>query len=196
MSVLILVSNGAIQCSNRICSQDQSKISTKFVKISPKHQKSTCWNLGTSVLIWVSNGDTQRSNRICSQDQHAQAQHWLRHAQHWPRTLSRSRQGGGLPPLALFALGSSANAEHAWANVESEHAHLGYISCCCVGCHHSKPKSKLTSPDFNMWPFGVLDCFWQMLNWFWTDFGYISCCCVGWHHSKPKSKLTSPNLNM
>ena len=34
-----------------------------------------------SVLIWVSNCAFQRSNRICSQDQHAQAQHWLRHAQ-------------------------------------------------------------------------------------------------------------------
>ena len=69
MSVLILVSNGAIQRSNRICSQDQSKISPKFVKINPKHQKSTCWNLGRSVLILVSNGAIQRSNRICSQDQ-------------------------------------------------------------------------------------------------------------------------------
>ena len=57
-----------------------------------------------SVLILVSNGAIQRSNRICSQDQHAQAQHWLwqaqlMHAQHWPRTQSRSRQGGGGPPL-------------------------------------------------------------------------------------------------
>ena len=63
-----------------------------------------------SVLIWVSNGDVQRSNRICSQDQHAQAQHWLRqaqlmHAQHWPRTQSRSRQGGGCPPLPCSHLG-------------------------------------------------------------------------------------------
>ena len=33
---------------------------------------------------------------------------------------------------------------------------LGYISCCCVGWHRSKPKSKLTSPDFNMLTFGVL----------------------------------------
>ena len=62
-------------------------------------------------------GAIQRSNTICSQDQHAQAQHWLRqaqlmHAQHWPRTQSRSRQGG-LPSLALFAFGSEANAEHA-----------------------------------------------------------------------------------
>ena len=47
------------------------------------------------------------SNRICSQDQHAQAQPWLRHAQaqlvhaqHWPKTLSCSRQGGAaLHPL-------------------------------------------------------------------------------------------------
>ena len=49
---------------------------------------------------------TDVRNRICSQDQHAQAQHWLRqaqlmHAQHWPRTQSRSRQGGGLPPPCL-----------------------------------------------------------------------------------------------
>ena len=63
-----------------------------------------------SILIWVSNGDVQRSNRICSQDQHAQAQHWLRqaqlmHAQHWPRTQSRSRQGGGCPPLPCSHLG-------------------------------------------------------------------------------------------
>ena len=85
MSVLILVSNGAIQRSNRICSQDQhadlghislgqqpilatmswnvrniwptlTKISPEFVKISPKHPKSTCWNLGMSVLILASNG--------------------------------------------------------------------------------------------------------------------------------------------
>ena len=34
-----------------------------------------------SVLILVSNGDVQRSFQMCSQDQHAQAQHWLRHAQ-------------------------------------------------------------------------------------------------------------------
>ena len=66
-SVLILVSNGAIQRSNRICSQDQSKISPTFVKISPKHQKSTCWNLGMSVLSLVSNGDVQRSFRTCIQ---------------------------------------------------------------------------------------------------------------------------------
>ena len=57
-----------------------------------------------------SNGDIQRVNRICSQDQHAQAQHWLRqaqlmHAQHWPRTQSRSRQGGGCPPLPCSHLG-------------------------------------------------------------------------------------------
>ena len=63
-----------------------------------------------SVLIWVSNCAFQRSNRICSQDQHAQAQHWLRqaqlmHAQHWPRTQSRSRQGGGCPPLPCSHLG-------------------------------------------------------------------------------------------
>ena len=30
---------------------------------------------------------------------------------------------------------------------------LGYISCCRVGCHRSKPKSKLTSPNFNMLTF-------------------------------------------
>ena len=56
--------------------------------------------------------------RTCGQDQHAQAQHWLRqaqlmHAQHWPRTQMRTRQGGGSPPLALNGFGSSANAEHA-----------------------------------------------------------------------------------
>ena len=52
------------------------------------------------------------------QYQHAQAQHGLRraqaqlmHAQHWSRTQSRSRQGGGAAPLALFAFGSEANAE-------------------------------------------------------------------------------------
>ena len=39
---------------------------------------------------------------------------------------------------------------------QDQHADLGYISCCCVGWHHSKPKSKLTSPDFNMLTFGVL----------------------------------------
>ena len=33
-------------------------------------------------------------------------------------------------------------------------ADLGYISCCRVGCHRSKPKSKLTSPNFNMLTFG------------------------------------------
>ena len=61
---------------------------------------------------------------LTSQDQHAQAQHWLSHAQahlmhaqHWPRTQSRSRQG---PPLALFALGSEANAGDACA--QPEHA--------------------------------------------------------------------------
>ena len=65
-----------------------------------------------SVWILVSNCAFQRSNRICSQDQHAQAQHWLRHAQaqlmhaqHWPRTQSRSRQGGGCPPLPCSHLG-------------------------------------------------------------------------------------------
>ena len=34
--------------------------------------------------------------------------------------------------------------------------------------HHSKPKSKLTSPDFNMLTFGVLGWFWQFLDWFWS----------------------------
>ena len=41
--------------------------------------------------------------RTCGQDSHAQTQHWLRHAQaqvmhaqHWPETLSRSRQGRNL----------------------------------------------------------------------------------------------------
>ena len=74
--------------------------------------QNRCWKLGMSVLILVSNGDIQRSNRICSQDQHAQAQHWLRHAQaqlmhaqHWPRTQSRSRQGGGCSPLPCSHLG-------------------------------------------------------------------------------------------
>ena len=174
MSVLILVSNGAIQRSNRVCSQESANIRPKPRKISQNHQKSTCWNLGMSVLSWVSNGAFQRSNRICSQDQHAQAQHWLRqaqlmHAQHWPRTQSCSRQGG-LPPLASFAFGSKNNAEpawaepeHAWANVEPEHADLGYISCCCVERHHSKPNSKLSSLNFNMLTFGDL-------GWFGSDF--------------------------
>ena len=50
-----------------------------------------------SVLILISNCAFQRSNKICSQDQHAQAQHWLRHAQaqlmhpqHWPWTQMRT----------------------------------------------------------------------------------------------------------
>ena len=64
-------------------------------------------------MILFLNDEVQRSFRISSQDGHAQTQHWLRRAQHWPRTLSRSRQGGGLPPLALFELGSEANAEYA-----------------------------------------------------------------------------------
>ena len=46
--------------------------------------------------------------RTCSQDPHAQQ--WLRqaqlmHAQHWPRTQSRSRQGGGCPPPPCSHLG-------------------------------------------------------------------------------------------
>ena len=71
------------------------------------------------VLILVSNRAFQCSNRICCQDRHAQAQHWLRHAQpqlmyaqHEPQTLMRTRQGGQ-PPLALNGLGSLANAEYA-----------------------------------------------------------------------------------
>ena len=44
---------------------------------------------------------------------------------------------------------------------------LGYISCCRVGCHRSKPKSKLTSPNFNMLTLCVsvflLIRFWPML---------------------------------
>ena len=63
-------------------------------------------------MMLVSNGDIQRSKRTCSQEQHAQAQHWLlhaqaqlMHAQHWPRTQSRSRQGGGCPPLPCSHLG-------------------------------------------------------------------------------------------
>ena len=143
-----------------------------------------------SILILVSNGDVQRSFRICSQDQHAQAQHWLRHAQaqlmhaqHWPRTLSRWKQGGRAPPVLYpnsvprvqersERSGRSERSERAeqcsehsrtwwprWAVGrgicgQDQHADLGYISCCCVGCHHSKPKSKLTSPDFNMLTFG------------------------------------------
>ena len=31
---------------------------------------------------------------------------------------------------------------------------LGYIPCCCVGGHRSKPKLKLTSPNFNMLTLG------------------------------------------
>ena len=61
-----------------------------------------------SVLILVSNYAFQRRNRIRRRDEHAQAQHWLRHAQaqlvhaqHWPRILSRSSQGGAAP-LASF----------------------------------------------------------------------------------------------
>ena len=59
-------------------------------------------------FILVSNCAFQRSSRICSQDRHTQVQHWLRHAQpqnmhaqHWPRTLSRSRYQGreGRPHL-------------------------------------------------------------------------------------------------
>merc|ERR1711966_219012 len=56
---------------------------------------------------------TPRSTRYAvGQDQHAQAQHWLRHAQaqlmhaqHWPRTRMRTRQGGGCPPLPCSHLG-------------------------------------------------------------------------------------------
>ena len=55
--------------------------------------------------------ETRRMYSIgtCSQDQHAQAQHWLRqaqlmHAQHWPRTQMRTRQGGR-PPLPRKTLG-------------------------------------------------------------------------------------------
>ena len=39
---------------------------------------------------------------------------------------------------------------------QDQHADLGYISCCRVGCHHSKPKSKLTSPNLNMSTFVIL----------------------------------------
>ena len=57
--------------------------------------KHSIKNLVMLVLILVSNCAFQCSNRICSQDQHAQAHHWLKHAQaqlmhaqHWPRTQS------------------------------------------------------------------------------------------------------------
>ena len=43
---------------------------------------------------------------------HAQSQ--LMHAQHWPWTLSRWRQGGG--PPCLLRIRSMANAEHALRN--------------------------------------------------------------------------------
>ena len=68
----------------------------------------------------------------CSGSTLAQVQ--LMHAQHWLRTLGRSKQAG-IPPLALFGLGSSANVdhaqaepEHAWSHVEPEHADLEYKS--------------------------------------------------------------------
>ena len=56
--------------------------------------------------------------------------------------------------------GICSQDQHAQAQYWPEHADLGYISCCCVGCHHSKPKSKLTFPDFNtltyFWRFGLI----------------------------------------
>ena len=84
-----------------------------------------------SVLILVSNGDIQRSNRICSQDQHAQAQHWLRHAQaqlmhaqaraqaqHWIMHAQAWAQAQAqLQRKRLAAASSEAEPEH-----EAEHA--------------------------------------------------------------------------
>ena len=72
-----------------------------------------------SVLILVSNGDIQRSNRIYSQDQHAQAQHWLRHAQAQlmhdqaqPYLISPRRRRGGDAAYLILATYPSANSRH------------------------------------------------------------------------------------
>ena len=60
-----------------------------------------------SVLLMSSKGDVQRSLWMCSQDQHAQAQHWLRHAQAQlmhaqaqPYLISPRRRRGGAASLA------------------------------------------------------------------------------------------------
>ena len=50
---------------------------------------------------------------------------------------------------------------------QDQHADLGYISCCCVGWHRSKPKSKLTSPDFNM--LTDFDIFWTNVGQCWPN---------------------------
>ena len=75
-----------------------------------------------------------------------------------PADFPRSLPGLGGPQLLLAsarAIVSSRRELHR-SSIEPEHADLGYISCCCVGRHHSKPKSKLTSPNFNMLAFGDL----------------------------------------
>ena len=62
--------------------------------------------------------------------------------------------------------GRSERSERAERSERSEQC--SEHSWRCVGCHHSKPKSKLTSPNFNMLTFDVLVRFWQFLNWFWS----------------------------
>ena len=86
----------------------QAQLGSLFDPNHTKPSKVNMLKFGDISFILVSNGDVQRSNRICSRDQHAQAQHWLRyaqaqlmHAQHWPSTQSRSRQGGGCPPCLV-----------------------------------------------------------------------------------------------
>ena len=79
-----------------------------------------------SVLTLVSNGDIQRSNGICSQDQHAQAQHWLRHAQ--AQLMHAQAQPYLISPAALAAVSGPPTASFDWrGKAEPEHADLGYI---------------------------------------------------------------------
>ena len=71
-------------------------------------------------------------------------------------------KGGGCPPLPCSHLGPRPMLSMHELSLPEPMLSLSMmilatmyvISCCCVGRHHWKPKSKLTSPNFNMLTFG------------------------------------------
>ena len=76
------------------------------------------------------------------------------HAQHWPRTQSRSRQGGAAPPLSFNVL----SMHELSLSMPEPMLSLSMLILAKYPVAdirpRSKPKSKLTSPNFNMLTFG------------------------------------------
>ena len=72
-------------------------------------------------------------------------------------SMLRLNIGSGKLSSCMLSIGPGPKCEQGKGGAaEPEHADLGYISCCCVERHHSKPNAKQTSPNFNMLTFGDL----------------------------------------